>query len=110
MGLRGAARGGYNGAMAAPEEPPRLIDPVCGRELAPDPRRLGVSFRGRRWFFCDDPERGCRLAFKREPERWADARPEAGVPSVFGVPVPARPPSPFNVRFAKLTPEDPDAE
>jgi YHS domain-containing protein len=87
----------YNAVMANPEAPPRLLDPVCGRELIPDPRRLGVSFRGRRWFFCDDPERGCRLAFKREPERWADARPEAGVRLTPTVPPPERPPSPFRV-------------
>lgn len=83
--------------MPTSDGPAPLIDPVCGRALTPDPRRLGVTYRGRRWFFCDDPERGCRLAFKREPERWADARPEAGVVPRPLVPPATREPSPFNV-------------
>jgi|GEM_PF-2648848 len=95
----------------SPVEPPErhshpVIDPVCGRELEPDPRRLGLSFRGRRWYFCDDPERGCRLAFKRDPERWANARPDAGVEARPTVPPPTRGPSPFNVAVGPAPGED----
>lgn len=73
-----------------------MVDPVCGRELGDGGARVSVVFRGKRWFFCADP--ACRLAFKRAPERWAEARPEAGVAArPPGPPPPRRAPSPFHV-------------
>lgn len=79
-----------------------VVDAVCGRVLAPDAVGAPLTFRGRRWFFCGDAATGCRAAFKREPERWADARPEAGVPlEPPGLPR-SREASPFRVSGAPL--------
>jgi len=90
------------------ERPPHARDPVCGRPLTPTSRDPGLMFRGRRWYFCDDPERGCRLAFKRAPERFADADPEAGVLARPATPPRERAPSPFRVTTGPLPRADED--
>jgi YHS domain-containing protein len=76
--------------------PARAADAVCAREVSPREGGLPapVLYRGQRWWFCSAD---CRRAFKREPERWADARPDAGEPTEPDVPRPSRPPSPFRV-------------
>jgi len=74
--------------------------PVCG---GPAPRSgPGLLFQSLRWYFCG---MSCRLAFKREPERWAASGAEAGVAlvatpiaGVGGGPGRTRGPSPFVVR------------
>lgn len=48
---------------------------VCSGAVVND-RSVGLLFVGKRWYFCSQT---CRVAFKREPERWVAERPEAGV-------------------------------
>jgi hypothetical protein len=56
----------------------------------------GLSFLGKRWFFCGQR---CRATFKREPERWAASRPDAGLEVEGpGALVRDRPVSPFKIR------------
>jgi len=79
-----------------------VVDPVCGRTLPVGDCGPPLTFRGRRWYFCRDGARGCRLAFKREPERWADAQPEAGVVIAPWVPPRTRSASPFHITTEPL--------
>ncbi len=69
---------------------------VCGAEVEAG-RALPIRFVGKRWFVCGGP---CRVAFKREPERWVAARPEAGRggEGVAAPPPRMRAPGPFRVR------------
>lgn len=102
--LAGLALGRTLGALAQPTQVPQnfivsnepAICPVCGSSLAPA-GRLGLSYRGLRWYFCG---MDCRLAFKRKPELWAQKRPEAGqsVQPGLGAPPRTRSASPFKVR------------
>ena len=68
--------------------------PVCGAD-APLGRAPGLLFQGKRWYF---DGAACRLAFKREPERWAAARPDAGRAPESALPPRTRGPGPFRVR------------
>lgn len=73
---------------------------VCGAAVETG-GRPGLSFMGRQWWFCGQ---ACRLAFKREPERWAKARPEAGRAAGAGQVAPpprTRGPSVFKVRTGR---------
>ena len=83
--------------------------PVCGAAVPIAPRTPSVGFRGRRWFFCSAQERPCIFAFKKAPERFADAHPEAGVaPPPPPVPPAAPRDSPFTILRGPL-PDEPDA-
>lgn len=73
---------------------------VCGAAVETG-GRPGLSFMGRQWWFCGQ---ACRLAFKREPEHWAKARPEAGRAVGTGqvaAPPRTRTPSVFKVRAGR---------
>jgi YHS domain-containing protein len=72
--------------------PERVLDPVCGVELAPALAGLPVLFGGLRYWFCSWE---CRMAFKRAPEAHRDARPGAGSPAG---PAPTHRRGPFVVR------------
>ncbi|MCB9728476.1 MAG: YHS domain-containing protein [Deltaproteobacteria bacterium] len=72
--------------------PETATDVVCGRTVLPASAGLPLLFRGCRYWFCSQ---ACRQAFKREPERHVEARPDAGVPAG---PPPVERRSPFRVR------------
>ncbi len=77
---------------------PRVSDVVCAICGGPalNDRSGGLLFLGKRWFFCSQ---ACRIAFKREPERIASARPEAGVAVESASALPrTRDASPFKIR------------
>lgn len=68
---------------------------VCGQPIVSasgsptPPPPLSSFFRGRRWVFCGAP---CRLVFKRDAARVAEAHPDRGLaPYPDAVPVPPRP-------------------
>lgn len=80
------------------------MDPVCGAVVTPASAGLPIMFRGLRYWFCSWE---CRLAFKREPETHAAARPAAG--SAAG-PAPSTRRGPFTVRAAPSAPTPDDDE
>lgn len=44
-------------------------DPVCGMSVSPESAAATTTFEGRTYYFCCD---GCRKAFEKDPERFAD--------------------------------------
>lgn len=88
--------------------PDRAIDPVSGAELAPPSETLSLWFRGARYFF---ETHATRMAFKSDPERWAQARPEAAVSQSPGPRPPprTRAASPFKV-VSGPPPKPPEAD
>ena len=75
--------------MLARVTSPSPACPVCARAFEVEAPSPGVYFRGARITFCSVP---CMLAFKREPERYAQARPAIVAPE------PSARRSPFQVR------------
>lgn len=72
-----------------------VVCAICGGPVLND-KSGGLLFLGKRWFFCSQ---ACRIAFKREPERIASERPEAGVAVESASALPrTRDVSPFKIR------------
>jgi xanthine dehydrogenase accessory factor len=67
---RTAERHGAPPTAAAPAEPVRAVDPVCGMTVAAVDASPHVTMHGgTTWFCCE----GCRKAFEKDPERYGTA-------------------------------------
>jgi len=61
----------------------RVADPVCGMLIDVAQGRHTFDYEGKRWFFCCE---GCRAAFEREPQRYAESRQPAREWTASGLP------------------------
>ena len=52
--------------------PDKVIDPVCGMTVAPEPTAEMTTFNGKRYYFCAE---GCLRAFEKNPCRYLTGRP-----------------------------------
>jgi len=50
----------------------KVIDPVCGMEVAPGETKLVSVYKGRSYWFCSD---GCRKAFEADPDKYLKPKP-----------------------------------
>jgi xanthine dehydrogenase accessory factor len=63
--------------------PAAYVNPVCGLRIDPREALHVLSWKGQQFYFCCD---GCKLAFEREPARYAAIQAAAASSAAAGGP------------------------